>query len=197
MSSMFGDKYQGVTCVIDDGDTSWVMVATILVLGMMPSLAFFEAGLLRRKDTLSVLVQIFAGLSLLSVMWILFGYSLTFGPDHGGVIGDFSNGLFIGVGVKDCSKHAPTIPHALFALFQMMFAAISPLLMTGAFAERLKFIPFLIYTILWEILVYYPLAHMLWGGGWLDNETFNVLDFAGGIVIHTSAVSCHINVIYC
>lgn len=129
-----------IKCTINDGDTSWVMISTILVLGMMPSLAFFEAGLLRRKDTLSVLVQIFAGISILSVLWILFGYSLSFGPDHGGVIGDFAHGLFINVGVKECSRHAPTIPHALFALFQMMFAAISPLLMTGAFAGNVNFI---------------------------------------------------------
>lgn len=172
------------SCQIDVGDVTWVMVASVLVLGMMPGLAFFEAGLLRRQNTMSIIMQVMSGLPVLSVLWYLFGFSLTFGTDHGGVIGDFRHGLFIGIDFNTCWR-SYRIPQAAYAIFQLMFAAITPLLMTGAYAERMRFKASFMYTILWEIFIYYPLAHWIWGGGWLD--TMGVEDFAGGIVIHTSA----------
>lgn len=116
---------------INTGDTTWVLVSTILVLGMMPALALFEAGLLRSKNTLSLVTQIFGGLVCLGFMWDIFGYSLTFGPDYGGFIGGYQNFLLINVDYFTCSEHAPNIPAAAYALFMMMFAAITPLLMTG------------------------------------------------------------------
>lgn len=160
-------------------------ISTVLVLGMSPALSLFEAGMLRSKSTVSLITQIFAGVITLSVMWMCFGYSLTFGPSQGGFIGNLDHAFFIGVSYYDCSEHASQIPAALFAMFQMMFAVITPLLMTGAFAERLKFKSYMLLVVLWEIIVYYPLAHWIWGGGWLGK--WGTLDFAGGIVIHTSA----------
>lgn len=178
-----------MVCERNDGDVSWVLFSTVLVCGMLPGLAFFEAGFLRTKNTLSVIVQVISGFSIMSVMWIVVGFSLTFSKDHGGLIGDFDHCLFIGIdydGCYNCSAYTEPIkiPQATFAIFQMMFAVITPLLMTGAFAERIAYKAFLILTIAWEVIVYYPLAHWIWGNGWLD--TLGVLDFAGGIVIHAS-----------
>jgi len=170
---------------IDTGDTTWVLVSTVLVLGMMPALALFEAGLLRSKNSLSLISQIFGGLVSMGFLWNVFGFSLVFGDTLGGFIGNWKHFLLIKVGYFDCSKHAPNIPTAAFALFQMMFASITPLLMTGAIAERIKWNAFFIITLAWEVLVYYPVAHWMWGGGWLDQ--MGALDFAGGIVIHTTA----------
>lgn len=170
---------------INSGDTTWVLVSTILVLGMMPALAFFEAGLLRSKNTLSLVTQIIGGLVCLGFMWDIFGYSLVYGPDHGGFIGGYQHFLLIGVDYFSCNVHAPNIPSAAFALFMMMFASITPLLMTGSYAERVQWRSFFTLTILWEIIVYYPVAHWIWGDGWL--ERMGALDFAGGIVIHTTA----------
>ncbi|KYQ99652.1 ammonium transporter [Tieghemostelium lacteum] len=170
----------------DTGDTTWVLLSTILVLGMMPALAFFEAGLLRSKNTLSIITQVISGIVVLTVMWQAFGFSLTFGPTQHGIIGNLNHAFLIGVSYQDCSVHAPFIPSAAYAMFMMMFANITPLLMTGAFAERVKFKAFIILTVFWEIIVFYPVAHWIWGGGWLETQ-FKVLDFAGGIVIHTSA----------
>lgn len=172
-------------CMVNDSDTAWVLVATILVLGMMPALAFFEGGLLRSKNTLSFITQIFSGIVALGFLWDIFGYSLVFGTDHGGVIGSYEHFLLLGVDYWKCSPHAPYIPAACFALFQMMFATITPLLMTGAYAERIKWKSAFFLTVMWEIFIFYPVAHWIWGGGWL--QKMDVLDFAGGIVIHTSA----------
>ncbi|EGC31727.1 ammonium transport protein A [Dictyostelium purpureum] len=169
----------------DPGNTTWVLLSTILVLGMMPALAFFEAGLLRSKNTLSIITQIMSGIVILTVMWQAFGYSLTFGPSQKGIIGNLDHAFLINVSYRNCNQNAPTIPSAAYAFFMMMFANITPLLMTGAYAERVKFKAFIVLTIFWEILVFYPVAHWIWGGGWLSK--FPVLDFAGGIVIHTSA----------
>lgn len=173
-------------CYPEDSDISWVLISSVLVLGMMPGLAFFEAGLLRAKNTTSIVIQIFSGAAFLPVLWVLFGYSLTLGtnPDNG-FIGDFSKGMWVNVAYDDCFGNT-VIPEALYALFQMMFATITPLLLTGAYAERLAFRPFIIFTVLWEVFVYYPVAHWMWStSGWLNK--MGAEDFAGGIVIHTTA----------
>ncbi|CAF1540603.1 unnamed protein product [Adineta ricciae] len=152
----------------------------------MPALAFFEAGLLKSINTVSLVTQIIGGTSILSVMWHLIGYTLVFGHTYAGVIGSFSNILMLNVPYDDCSRHSPNIPAALFGFFEMMFAAISPLLITGAFAERLCYKAFVLFIIGWELFIYYPVAHWIWGDGWL-NKNFEVQDFAGGIVIHTTS----------
>lgn len=172
-------------CNLDTGDTTWLLVSTVLVLGMCPALAFFEAGMLRSKNTLSIITQVFVGNTILSVMWLFFGYSLVFGTSIFGIIGGLDHILWINVPYDKCGRFAANVPAALHALFHMMFASITPLLMTGAYAERLRFDAFIIFTVAWEILVYYPVTHWVWGGGFLAQ--FGVIDFAGGIVIHTSA----------
>jgi Amt family ammonium transporter len=153
---------------------------------MIPALGMFEAGLLRKKNTVSIFMQIFFGLALLSVMWFIFGFSLTFGPDTAGLVGNLDWTFLKGVPFNDSlANYAPTIPGVLFAKFEMMFAVITPLLITGAIAERMKFSAFIIFIAVWSFLIYYPLVHWIWGGGWLGK--LGVVDFAGGIVIHTSA----------
>jgi Amt family ammonium transporter len=170
---------------IDTGDTAWMLVAGSLVLLMIPALGLFESGLLRKKNTVSVFMQIFFGLALLSVMWFIFGFSLSFGPDEsGGLIGNLDWVFLKGVPWDDSLHYAPTIPGVLFVKFQLMFAAITPLLLTGVIAERMKFSSFIVFIAAWSILIYYPLVHWIWGGGWLAQ--LGVVDFAGGIVIHTS-----------
>ena len=168
---------------LSTGDTAWVLLSSVLILGMMPALAFFEAGLLRRKNTLSIITEVFVGLALMQLMWYFGGFSLVFGKDLGGFIGclDF---FFMRNLDNNCLEFAPSIPALAFASFQSMFAAVTPLLMTGAVAERMKFRSFLLFIVFWEILVYYPLAHWIWGGGFLYKKVY---DFAGGIVIHTSS----------
>lgn len=170
---------------IDTGDTAWMLIASSLVLLMIPALGLFEAGLLRKKNTVSVFMQIFFGMALLSVMWFTFGFSLTFGPDTGGLVGNLDWAFLKGVPFDDSLPMAPTIPGVLFAKFQMMFAVITPLLLTGAIAERMKFSAYILFIAAWSALIYYPLVHWMWGGGWLG--AMGVFDFAGGIVIHTSA----------
>ncbi|QLH10099.1 ammonium transporter [Nitrosarchaeum sp. AC2] len=170
---------------IDTGDTAWMLVAGSLVLLMIPALGLFESGLLRKKNAVSVFMQIFFGLALLSVMWFVFGFSLSFGPDEsGGFIGNMDWVFLKGVPWDEALDYAPTIPGVLFVKFQLMFAAITPLLLTGTIAERMKFSSFIIFIASWSILIYYPLVHWVWGGGWLAE--LGVVDFAGGIVIHTS-----------
>jgi Amt family ammonium transporter len=174
-----------ITLAIDTGDTTWMLISTGLVMLMTPALGFFEAGLIRSKNSLSVLVQTFSGLAILSALWFILGFTLVFSPSHSGIIGGFDWVFFRDVPVNDSLDYAPTIPGITFASFQMMFAVITPLLITGAFAERLKWSSFFVFIIAWSILVYYPLAHWVWGRGWLAD--LGVFDFAGGIVIHTSA----------
>ena len=170
---------------IDTGDTAWMLVAGSLVLLMIPALGLFESGLLRKKNAVSVFMQIFFGLALLSVMWFVFGFSLAFGPDQSnGLMGNLDWVFLKGVPWDDALHYAPTIPGVLFVKFQLMFAAITPLLLTGTIAERMKFSSFIIFIASWSILIYYPLVHWIWGGGWLAE--LGVVDFAGGIVIHTS-----------
>lgn len=170
---------------IDSGDTAWMLIASSLVLLMIPALGMFEAGLLRKKNTVSIFMQIFFGLALLSVMWFIFGFSLTFGPDQAGLAGNLDWIFLRGIPFDEGISYAPTIPGVLFAKFQMMFAVITPLLLTGAIAERMKFSSFIVFIVVWTVLIYYPLVHWIWGGGWLGQ--LGVVDFAGGIVIHTSA----------
>jgi ammonium transporter, Amt family len=170
--------------MINNADTVWMIMATAMVMLMIPTLAFFYGGLVRKKNILSVLMQTMVIMAVISLQWILFGYSLAFGPDKGGIIGGLDFLGLNGVGLKPLEGQ--TIPHQLFMMFQMMFAVITPALIIGAFIERIKFSGFLIFTILWSIIVYCPMAHWVWGGGWLQSK-FHALDFAGGTVIHITA----------
>src|SRR2546429_2446187 len=172
---------------IDKGDTAWVLVCTALVLLMTaPGLALFYGGMVRQKNVLATLMQSFIILAVISIQWILWGYTLAFGPDKGGIIGGLEWFGLRGVGVEPFDAYSKTIPHQVFMLFQMMFAVITPALITGAFAERKKFSAFLLFTVLWATFVYDPLAHWVWGdGGWL--KKLGALDFAGGTVVHISS----------
>jgi ammonium transporter, Amt family len=172
---------------IDTGDTAWVLMSTALVLLMTaPGLALFYGGMVRQKNALGTLMQSFIVLALISIQWVLWGYSLAFGPDKGGIIGGLEWMGLRGVGQTPNPDYAATIPHQAFMLFQMMFAVITPALITGAFAERKKFSTFIVFILAWATLVYDPLAHWVWGtGGWLRN--LGALDFAGGTVVHISS----------
>jgi len=173
---------------IDSGDTAWLLGATALVMVMLPGLAFFYGGLVRRKNVLSTIMHSFFGLALVSVVWVLVGFSLAFGPDVGGLglIGGLDFAGFATVGPAPSATYAPTIPFVLFAAFQLMFAAITPALITGAYAERKRFGAFVLFTVLWSILVYSPIAHWVWAAdGWLYR--LGALDFAGGTVVHVSS----------
>jgi Amt family ammonium transporter len=170
------------------GDTAWVLICAALVMLMtIPGLAFFYGGLVRRKNVLSILMQCFIVMCVISLQWVLWGYSLSFGPDTGwGIIGSLEWAGLKTVGGQPNPDYAQTIPHSVFMIFQCMFAVITPALIVGAFAERMKFSAFLIFTLLWATFVYNPLAHWVWGtGGWMKN--LGGLDFAGGIVVHTSS----------
>jgi len=171
--------------VLDSGDTAWMLVAGSLVLLMIPALGLFESGLLRKKNAASIFMQIFFGLAMLSVMWFIFGFSLSFGDSNMGLVGNLDWVFLRGIpSDAPLEQYAPTIPGMLFVKFQLMFAAITPLLLTGTIAERMKFSSFVIFIAAWSMLIYYPLVHWVWGGGWLAQ--LGVADFAGGIVIHTS-----------
>src|SRR5499426_3214269 len=172
---------------LDTGDTAWVLTSSALVLLMTaPGLALFYGGMVRQKNALGTLMHSFIIMALISIQWVLWGYSLAFGPDHGGIIGGLDWIGLRGVGVEPFDAYAKTIPHSAFMVFQMMFAIITPALITGAFAERKKFSAFLLFTVLWATLVYDPLAHWVWGdGGWL--KKLGALDFAGGTVVHISS----------
>ena len=173
--------------MIDSGDTAWVLAASALVLLMTPGLAFFYGGLVRRKNIVSTIMYSFVTIGLVGIVWVLWGYSLAFGPDLGNFVGNLE-----WFGLKDVSAVAPgpysdTIPHQAFMIFQAMFAIITPALVTGAFAERMKFSALCVFIVLWVSIVYAPLAHWVWGGGWLSD--LGALDFAGGTVVHISAGS--------
>jgi Amt family ammonium transporter len=171
---------------IDASDTTWIIVATGLVMIMTPALGFFEAGLLRSKNSLSVIMQTFSGLAILSALWLIMGFTMVYGTTQFGIIGGSDWVFFNGVPLEEAIPYAPTIPAITFASYVMMLAVVTPLLITGAIAERMKWSAFLILIIAWSIFVYYPLAHWVWNkGGWLAQ--LGVFDFAGGIVIHTSA----------
>jgi len=171
--------------MINSGDTAWVLMSSALVLLMTPGLAFFYGGMVRKKNMLSILMQCFIIMCVLSIQWVLYGYSLSFAPGKG-----FWGGLgwigLNGVGLEPYADYAATIPHQAFMIFQGMFAIITPALIIGAFAERMKFSAFLLFTVLWATFVYDPLCHWVWGiGGFLRN--LGALDFAGGTVVHINA----------
>jgi len=171
--------------MINAGDTAWVLTSTGLVMLMTPGLAFFYGGMVRRKNILGVLMQCFIVLCVLTLQWALFGYSLSFAPFNR-FIGSLAWAGLAGVGAAPYPDYAPTIPHEAFMAFQAMFAIITPALIIGAFAERMKFSAFLIFTVLWATFVYDPVAHWVWGaGGWLKG--LGVIDFAGGSVVHINA----------
>jgi len=164
---------------MNTGDTAWLLVSAALVMFMTPGLALFYGGMVRRKNILGTIVQSLVLIGLISVEWALVGYSMAFGPDLGGIIGDLSWFGLSGVGLAPYKEYAATVPHQAFMVYQMMFAVITPALITGAFAERFRFSAFLVFSLLWALLVYNPVAHWVWGiGGWIRN--MGALDFAGG-----------------
>ena len=171
--------------MISSGDTAWILVSTALVMLMTPGLGLFYGGMVRRKNVLSILAMCFLALAIVSVQWVLFGFMLAFGNDVNGIIGFDSS--FIGlVGLlKGSLGYAPTIPALAFMAFQLMFAAITLGIITSAMAERMKLSAFIVFGVLWTTLVYDPLAHWVWGGGWLSK--LGALDFAGGTVVHISS----------
>ncbi len=171
---------------INGADTAWVLMSAGLVMLMCPALGLFYGGLVRQKNALSTITHSFFVLALVSVQWVLWGYSLAFGPDRYGLIGGLEWAGLRGVGAEPNPTYAPTIPHLAFMAFQMMFAAITPALISGAFAERKRFTAFALFSLLWATLVYDPVAHWVWGdGGWL--RSLGALDFAGGTVVHTTS----------
>jgi len=171
---------------VTSAHTVFVLIAAALVMMMTPALGLFYGGMVRSKNVLGTIMHSFIILAIISVEWVLWGYSLAFGPDVGGVIGNLSLVGLHGVGLDPNPSYAPSVPQLAFMIFQCMFAAITPALITGAFAERIKFSGFLLFTVLWATLVYDPLAHWVWGvGGWM--KRMGALDFAGGTVIHISS----------
>ena len=171
---------------MNSGDTVFVMLSAALVMLMTPGLALFYGGMVREKNVLGTIMQSFIILGIITLEWILWGYSMAFGPDHWGIIGGLDWFGLKGVGMTPSPDYGSTIPHLAFMIFQCMFAIITPALITGAFAERMKFGAFLLFTILWATLVYNPLAHWVWGvGGWMGR--MGALDFAGGTVVHISS----------
>lgn len=171
---------------LNTGDIAFVFISTILVFLMTPGLALFYGGMVRKRNVLSIMMQSYTAIGLVTVVWVLFGYSLAFGPDHGHLIGGFNWLGLRGVGLSPNLDYAPTIPHLLFFLFQLMFAIITPAVISGATAERLRFPAFVLFMLFWSVLVYIPLAHWVWGvGGWLRN--LGVLDFAGGTVVEMAS----------
>lgn len=174
------------SAVISGADTAWVLISAALVLAMtVPGLALFYGGLVRSKNVLGTIMHSFVILCLVSLFWVLLGYSLAFGPDVKGVIGSLAWVGLSGVGLSPHAVYGPTIPHQAFMVFQLMFAAITPALITGAFAERMKFSALILFALLWSLIIYCPIAHWMWGGGWLAG--LGALDFAGGAVVHISS----------
>jgi ammonium transporter, Amt family len=180
---------------MDSGDTAWMLMASALVMLMTPGLALFYGGLSRSKNVLATIMQSFVMLGISTVVFVIIGYSLAFGPDHWGLIGDFSWIFLRDVSATEPGPYAPTVTHQTFVIFQTMFAVITPALITGAFAERAKFSTFVVFMIIWLLVVYSPVAHWVWAaGGWLGsvpdadgNVGIGALDFAGGTVVHINA----------
>jgi ammonium transporter, Amt family len=172
---------------IDSGDTAWLLTSSALVLLMTaPGLALFYGGMVRQKNVLATIMQSFIVLALISIQWVLWGYSLAFGPDRGGIIGGLDWLGLRGVGAQPNADYGATVPHQAYMVFQLMFAVITPALITGTFAERIKFSTFIVFTLVWATVIYDPLAHWVWGaGGWL--QRLGALDFAGGTVVQISS----------
>mgnify|MGYP000867188530 FL=1 len=171
---------------INGADTVFVLISAALVMIMTPGLALFYSGMVRGKNTLNSTLHSFSALAVISIQWILIGYTLCFGTDIGGIIGGFNFAGLKGVGFAPNAAYAATIPQQVYMLFQLMFAIITPALISGSIAERMKFIPWVVFVLLWTTLVYDPIAHWVWGtGGWLKN--LGALDFAGGNVVHISS----------
>ena len=169
---------------MNTGDTAFMLVASAMVMLMTPGLALFYGGMVRSKNVLGTIMQSFICLGLISIIWVFYGYSLAFGPDVAGFIGNLKYAGLAGVGLTP-GPYSDTIPHLLFCCFQLMFAVITPALITGAFAERFKFTAFLVFAVLWSTFVYFPVCHWVWGGGWMSSH--GGLDFAGGTVIHINS----------
>jgi ammonium transporter, Amt family len=179
-------KEANMNAAINSGDTAWILISTALVMLMTPAVGFFYAGMVRKKNSLSTLTMSFVLLALISIQWVLIGYTLSFGPSVGGFIGSLKWMGLTMVGQNPNADYAATIPHLAFMMFQMMFAAITVALIVGSVVERMKFSAFLIFSLVWATLVYDPIAHWVWGvGGWL--RTLGALDFAGGTVVHVNA----------
>lgn len=171
---------------MNTGDTAFMMICSALVFLMTPGLAFFYGGLVRRKNVVNTMMACVSIMGLAVVMWVAFGYSLSFGGNHGGIIGDFRWVFLRGIGMNDIGPYADSIPHFVYIAFQMMFAIITPALITGALVGRMKFKALFLFVAFWSVIVYYPLAHMVWGeGGWL--AAIGSVDFAGGNVVHISS----------
>jgi len=186
MISKLGLAAEAAAPVINTGDTAWVLVSTGLVFLMTPGLAFFYGGLVRKKNMLSILMQCFMLMCIITLQWVMFGYSLSFGPDVKGIIGNLTWACLHGVGVTPFVDYSATVPHQAFMIYQAMFAIITPGLILGAFAERMKFSSFVVFSLLWATFVYDPVCHWVWGvGGFLRNS--GALDFAGGTVVHINA----------
>ena len=171
---------------INLGDCAFVFISTVLVFLMTPALALFYGGMVRRKNTLNTMMSVFFICGIASLLWVVIGYSLSFGTDHGGIIGGFNHLFFNGVGENPNSSYASTVPEGLFAAFQMMFAIITPAVVCGSLSERMKFSALFIFIIAWSFVVYYPLAHMVWGQGGFLRE-LGAIDFAGGNVVEISS----------
>lgn len=170
---------------MDKADTAFLLAAAGLVLLMTPGLALFYGGMVRKKNVLGTILQSLILISVITLEWVYIGYSMAFGPDVGGMIGDLSWFALAGVTTAPSPDYAKTVPQLVFMVYQCMFAIITPALITGAFAERVRFVPFLIFSLLWAIFVYNPVCHWVWGkGGWLAAR--GVLDFAGGLVVHAT-----------
>lgn len=170
---------------INSGDTAFVLISAALVCLMTPGLAFFYGGLVRKKNVLSIMMQSFVSMGVVTIIWIFGGFSLAFGTDIMGIIGNLSHFALNGVTAAPSPTYGPTIPFLTFFGYQEMFAIITPALITGAFADRVSFKSYLIFLVFWSILVYIPLCHWIWGGGFL--QKLGLVDFAGGIVVHVSA----------
>jgi ammonium transporter, Amt family len=171
--------------MFDTGTTGFMLLATSLVMLMTPGLAFFYGGLASKKNILGIMIQSFVSMGITTILWFIFGYSLCFSGGEGGVIGNFDKVLMHGVTLNSAYSGNPKLPEFVFMAYQMMFAIITPALITGAFVNRVTFKAYLIFLIVWQIFVYYPFVHMVWGGGCLAQ--WGVLDFAGGIVVHATA----------
>jgi Amt family ammonium transporter len=170
---------------VNNGDNAWMLISAAMVMLMTPGLAFFYGGMVRRKNALSTIMMSFMTLGLIGLLWILYGYTLSFGQDLGGVIGNLQYIFLKGVGQDPSLIYATSVPHLSFMAYQGMFAIITVALITGAVVERMKFSAILLFSILWFTLVYTPVAHWVWGGGWLAK--LGVLDFAGGTAVHINA----------